>query len=336
MFFNLESRSSEQISLETFHSQLEASVQSGFYWIDIENRDVSALEETLNLLSVNFVWENYFGRSEVLPHLKDSPSSISFYLYDIINADSHSNAANDITEIKHEPFLLILSEKFVISYHQKPLDVIQHVKKDCAENFELAGKSPAFMAFLLIQHNLFNYARINLANDNFLDSIESNVLTKKNIDYLPKISIAGYNILMLKKMNANLHIILLVLVTKRSYVVIEDARLAFNQMLIDSIGIRETIDSSRDLLDSIIGSIQAEASGKTNEIVQILTMLSAVFLPLTLVSGIYGMNFVYFPELHWKYGYFYAISMMLIITTCFLYFFKRKGWLWSKTKIGKE
>lgn len=326
ILFDLERMCAEKIPLAEFKTKNFTKDYSGFFWIDIQDSDITILKEFLLTIPTSFEFENYFGRSEILPHLKESPSIISFYLFDVINADSHSDSGKEISEIEHEPFLVMLSEKFVVTYHQMPLDVIEKVKKDCTENFKLAGRTPGFVVFLLIQHCMYNYARMNLANDNFLDLIESDVLTKVESDYMSDISVAGYNILMLKKMNANLHIILLGLSTKRSYVVIEEARQAFNHLLKACLGIRDAIDSSRYLLDSILSSIQTEASSKTSHIVHFLTMVSTIFMPLTLISGIYGMNFAYFPELHWQYGYFFALGLMFIIAASFLYVFKRKGW----------
>lgn len=326
MHFDIDKKVATQLTMEEFQSKNISPDSSDFFWIDIKSEEISHLNMLLANLSAQFDFENYFGRTEILPHLKENPYTISFYLYDVINADSHSDSGKDITNIEHEPFLVLLSRKFVITYHKMPLEVIEKVKKDCGENFKLAGKTAAFVVFLLIQHCMYNYARMNLANDNFLDLIEADVLTKKESDFMSNIAVAGYNILMFKKMNANLHIILLVLATKRNYIVMEEARLAFNHMLKDSLGIRDGIDSSRDLLDSIINGIQAEASRKTSQIIHFLTMVSTIFMPLTLISGIYGMNFAYLPELHWTYGYFFALGLMVTIASGFLYSFKRKGW----------
>lgn len=331
MAFDAEKRSSQMLSLEDLHAQTAASAATAaeFYWVDIESEELDFLRGFLSSFSIDCSWENYFDKPEILPHLKDNFSSVSFYLYDVINAGSHFDSAKNIKEIEHAPYLLILVRNFVITYHKRHLDVIEYIKKDCQANFLLAGRTPVFVAFLFIHQSMYNYARINLANDNFLDSIEANVLANKDDQSMPDISVAGYNILVLKKMNANLHIILFMLVTKRSYVVPPAAQESLKHMLDATVGIREAIDSSRDLLDSIIGSIQAQSSRKTSKVVHLLTMVSTIFMPLTLISGIFGMNFENMPELHWYYGYFYALGLMVAVASGFLYFFKRKGWIWS-------
>lgn len=333
-FFNTDDKSSQVLSLEEVAAHLDD--HEGFYWCDIEDENIQTLETVLTTLNITAVWGNYFDKPDVLPHLKDTPAAISFYLYDIVAAERHLDSTKDITEMEHQPLLLILGKHCIITYHQRHVELIEYVQHDAHANFQLSGKSPAFIVFLLVQHCLYNYARLNLANDNFLDLIELGLLTGEKSEYMKKISISGYNILTLKKMNANLHIILLMLVTKRSYVVTEEARSSLHHMLIDTLGIRESIDSSRDLLDSIIAGTQANEAHRTGEIVQVLTIVSAIFLPLTLVAGIYGMNFQFMPELHWKYGYLYALGLMVMIAMGLLGILQYFGWLYTKPKETKQ
>jgi magnesium transporter len=68
-------------------------------------------------------------------------------------------------------------------------------------------------------------------------------------------------------------------------------------------------------------------ANRTNEIMKVLTIFSAIMLPLTLIAGIYGMNFALLPELHWKYGYWYALGLMGITAAVMLIWFRRRGWI---------
>jgi magnesium transporter len=77
------------------------------------------------------------------------------------------------------------------------------------------------------------------------------------------------------------------------------------------------------LLDIYLSSI----SNRTNDVVKVLTIISTIFMPLTFIAGVYGMNFEYMPELKWKYGYFVVLGAMLISTLLMLAWFRRKKWL---------
>lgn len=82
-----------------------------------------------------------------------------------------------------------------------------------------------------------------------------------------------------------------------------------------------------DKLDSIQNSLLGLISIKQNEAVKVFTVLATIFLPATLIASIFGMNFEYMPELHWKYGYPYSLLLMVAITLSLIYWVKKKGWL---------
>ncbi|MFI4957179.1 MAG: magnesium transporter CorA family protein [Gammaproteobacteria bacterium] len=328
-FFNTADKSSEALpSIESLVSTM--ANKKGFYWLDLMDSNPKNFTQTLKALGIEYAWLDYFRRPEILPHMKDNPSILSFYLFDVFGSESLLDSGKAIIQIEHAPIFVLIGENFVITYHQQQLDLLEYVKKDCGENFEIAGKTPAFIVFLMIQHAMYHFARLNLANDNFLDKIEYSVLTQSQSDYRSSISIAGMNILTLKKLNANLHIILLVMVTKSNRVIGVDARQSFEQLLQNTESIRASIDSSRDLLDSIIANILSQSTLKTGEVMRVLTIISAVFMPMSAIAGIYGMNFKGMPELSWEYGYFMALGLMTISTFGFLGAFYYLGWLGNK------
>jgi magnesium transporter len=85
-------------------------------------------------------------------------------------------------------------------------------------------------------------------------------------------------------------------------------------------------DSLRDMLNSMLDQIDNALMQKMNETMKILTTFAAIFLPLTLITGIYGMNFQWMPELAWKYGYFYALTLLVVCGLSLLFIFKKMKW----------
>lgn len=88
----------------------------------------------------------------------------------------------------------------------------------------------------------------------------------------------------------------------------------------------EMVESNRDITTDIRDSYISINSHQTNQVIQILTIITSIFAPLTFIAGIYGMNFVHMPELTTKYGYFATLIIMAIIATSMFIWFKRKGW----------
>lgn len=300
--FNRTNRTTTAFSKDKLVSELQN--RDVFSWIDVEAPRIEALNGILRNLEIDLILAERFDEPEVLPRIVERADCLAFYLYEIVNPEQHLDTSHGLREIDFARMILVLGKDFIITYHRNHLDAVEYVKKSCKESFRIAGKTPAFIGFLFLQRCLYDYAHLNLANDNYLDSLEAGVLTGDGEELATKISVAGLNILTLKKLAASLHIVLMLLVTKKSMFVSDEARESFQLMLQNAIATRAAIDSSRDLLDGIIASLQASHVKKTNEIVRVLTVISAIILPLSLIAGIYGMNFQNMPELTWKPGYF--------------------------------
>ncbi len=89
----------------------------------------------------------------------------------------------------------------------------------------------------------------------------------------------------------------------------------------------DTIETYRDMLSGMLDIYLSTISNKMNEIMKVLTIIATIFMPLTFIAGVYGMNFKYMPELEWAWGYFVIWGVMLAIAVWMLVYFKRKKWL---------
>jgi len=298
-----------------------------FSWIDVEAPEIGALNEVLRRLDIDLVLVSHFEAPEVLPRIVERPDCLAFYLYEVEDPDRHLDTSCGLSDIRFVRMILVLGASFVITYHRRRIDAVEHVKATCAESFRLAGKTPGFIAFLFLQRCLYDYAHLNLANDNALDLLEEGVLAGDHGRLAERISVAGRNILTLKKLTASLHIVLMLLATKRSPFVSGEARGSFNEMLQNALAVRAAVDSSRDLLDGVIASIQADAANRTSEIARVLTVISGILLPLTLITGIYGMNFEHMPELRWRWAYYAVLGFIALVALALFLTFKRLGWV---------
>lgn len=108
---------------------------------------------------------------------------------------------------------------------------------------------------------------------------------------------------------------------------IQEANSIYIRDLYDhTIQVMDMIESQRDLLNGLQDLFLNEVSFKMNQVMQVLTLVSSIFIPLTFLAGIYGMNFEHMPELGWKYGYPTLIVVMVVMTTALTLYFKRKKW----------
>jgi magnesium transporter len=294
-----------------------------FSWIDLQTPDIGALNDLLRRWEIDLVLTSHFAEAKILPRIVERPDCLAFYLYEIIDPEKHLDTARSLEPIDFGRMILILGADFVITYHRGPLAATEQIKSTCLDEFRLAGRTPGFIAFLFLERCVYDYAHLNLANDNFLDVIEESILAGAENTVGDGITVAGRNILTLKKLVASLQIVLMLLATKRSAFISNEARSSFHEMLRNAAAVRSAIDSSRDMLDGILASLQVAAANRTSETTRVLTLISGILLPLTLVTGIYGMNFEHMPELQWRYGYPLTLGALGILGAGLYFLFRR-------------
>ena len=107
----------------------------------------------------------------------------------------------------------------------------------------------------------------------------------------------------------------------------EDTSIHYKELLENIKLATEASDSYRDILSDQLNIYHTIISSKLNDVMKFLTVFSVIFIPLTFIAGIYGTNFDFLPELHFKYSYFIMLGVMLVIAVGMLIFFKKKKWL---------
>ncbi|MFH1353532.1 MAG: CorA family divalent cation transporter, partial [bacterium] len=94
-----------------------------------------------------------------------------------------------------------------------------------------------------------------------------------------------------------------------------------------TIQVMDSVESSRDLLSGMVDMYMSSMSNRMNEVMKVLTVIATIFIPLTFIVGIYGMNFNYMPELGWKWAYFAVWGVMIFLAVSMVIYFKKRRWL---------
>jgi magnesium transporter len=106
----------------------------------------------------------------------------------------------------------------------------------------------------------------------------------------------------------------------------KSTRVYFRNVYDHTIQVMDAVETSRDMLSGMLDIYLSSVSNKMNEVMKVLTIIATIFIPLTFIAGIYGMNFQYMPELGWRWGYFAVVFVMFVIGISMVSFFKRKKW----------
>ncbi len=107
----------------------------------------------------------------------------------------------------------------------------------------------------------------------------------------------------------------------------EPTTLFFRNLYDHTIQVIDTVETYRDLISGMHDTYLSSVNNRMNEVMKILTILATIFIPLTFITGIYGMNFRHMPELYWTWGYYAALGLMLVIAVAMLINFRKKKWI---------
>ena len=232
-------------------------------------------------------------------------------------------------ELSSEQIALFAGNNFVISFQEDPDDTFSAVRTRAREGLgRLRKKGSDYLTYALVDNIVDGYYLV-------LDELDSQVLELEEEIYTKGINAAiKERIFDLKRVvNQIRHRLLplrdaLTRFQRTEWEMVDESNRPYLRDVSDHIAqLLDSIDNQRDLLDSMEAFYQAEAANRLNDVMRVLTVISTIFIPLSFLAGVYGMNFEHMPELHFRYGYFAALTTMFMISLLMLYYFRKKKWL---------
>ncbi|MBL0061613.1 MAG: magnesium/cobalt transporter CorA [bacterium] len=187
---------------------------------------------------------------------------------------------------------------------------------------------PDFLLYRILDMLVDQYFVVLEEVNDRLESLQLRVLeTPSDRDILPEIFDTRQELLMLRKSILPLRDVLSALERRESQLIQPATRAYFRDVYDHTLHVAESIDMLRDLETASLEVYLSRLSLRQNDVMRVLTVFSTIFLPLTFMVGIWGMNFHNMPELLWDSGYFLALGLMAIVTIVMLLYFKRQKWL---------
>ena len=160
-----------------------------------------------------------------------------------------------------------------------------------------------------------------------IEAVEDRVILEQEPDTISKIHRFKRAMLFMRRTVWPLREEIALLEKSGSDLVKEPTALFFRNLYDHTIQVIDTVETYRDIISGMHDTYLSSINNRMNEVMKILTILATIFIPLTFITGIYGMNFRYMPELHWEYGYYGALGLMLVIAIAMLVNFRKKKWI---------
>ena len=231
--------------------------------------------------------------------------------------------------LKFENISFIQGSNYLLSFQEADGDVFDAVR-DRLRNSKgrVRGNGADYLLYALMDAIVDNYFNLMETMGEKIEELEENLFSEKpNKDLIHEIHGLKREILKIRRAVYPLREVVNQIDKVDPTLITEKTQLYIRDLYDHVIQVSESIDIQRELIWSLMDMHMTTISNRMNEVMKVLTIMATIFIPLTFIAGIYGMNFENIPELKFKYGYFVLWGVMVVIFLAMLYYFKRKEWL---------
>ena len=227
-----------------------------------------------------------------------------------------------------EQVSLVLGKNFVISFQENVGDVFEQIRDRIRNSKGRIRKMGSdYLMYALLDAIVDGYFAILENMGETIETLEEELVDDPSKNTLQQIHHLKREMIFLRKSVWPLRELISSLERSESKLIQQSTEAYLRDVYDHTIQVIDTVESFRDMVASMLDLYLSSLSMRMNEVMKVLTIIATIFIPLTFIAGVYGMNFHNMPELSWKYGYPVTLLVMAIISIGMLYYFKRKNWL---------
>jgi len=247
------------------------------------------------------------------------------YIYIVLRDLDYSDKSN---EIEGEQISLIVGSNFVFSFQEREGDTFDPIRDRIRNNKGRIRKMGAdYLAYALLDSIVDNYFIILEKLGEKIEGLEEKLVTTPTQETLQTIHHLKRELLFLRKGVWPLREVINSLAKGESSLVTEPTRVYLRDVYDHTIQTIDTIETYRDMVSGMLDIYLSSVSNRLNSVMKVLTIIATIFMPLTFLAGVYGMNFKFMPELEWRWGYPLVWLIMAGIGISMIIYFRRKKWL---------
>lgn len=227
-----------------------------------------------------------------------------------------------------EQFSFVLGKNYLLTFQEDKESDFDNIKKRIEINGGKARKLGAdYLMYLLLDSIIDSYFPVLEHYGERIEHLEEKIILKASQKTFNDIYRIKRELLALRRFIWPLRNLFNELIKEESKLISSNVYTYLRDCYYHTIQLLEILETYRELISSLMDVQISIMSHKMNEVINLLTIISTIFIPLTFIAGVYGMNFKYMPELEWPWGYFVCLGFMLLIALILLFFFWRRGWL---------
>jgi len=290
-------------------------------WVHIDGlQDIPLLEQMGSLFGLHPLTLEDILNTEQRPKSEDHDG----YLYVVLRI-FHQGAGGALIP---EQVSIVLGSTWLISLQERKGSLLDPVRERLRnDNSRLRKAGPDYLAHALLDTMVDSYFVVLDAFGEKIETLEEVLVASPSPAALRQIQALKRETLLLRRSIWPLREMVGGLGRSDSPLIREQSVIYFRDVYDHAVQVIDTIETCRDMLSGMLDIYLSSVSNRMNEVMKVLTVFAALFMPLTFLAGIYGMNFEYMPELEWRWGYLSLWGLMIAIAAFMLILFRRKKWL---------
>lgn len=322
-FIKYDNSSCEQIDIKQPEKLRKELTRDKINWIDIEGlNNVNMIGKIGEVLELHpLVTEDILNVEQ-----RAKTDDYDNYSY-IVMKMFHLKGENK--EIVPEQLSIILGKNFIATFQEGiEGDCFHKIRERLRENYSIQGKITAdHLLYLLIDSVIDSYFDVIEVLADRIESLEEELVNNPDKNTLTGIYSLKREMLYLRKTIWPLREAISHLERNHKGLILPQNLPYYRDIYDHTINVLDTMETYREMLTSMIDIYLSSFSNKLNETMKYLALISTIFIPMTFIASIYGMNFQYMPELEWLHGYPFALGLMSLVGITFLIIFKKKKWV---------
>ena len=319
-FYSVKQESSSYFADEFLESELDNDHVAWLNFHGIE--DTESIEQLCHKLGIDKLTIESIHKQVRRPKVEEYSKYMSFHVMSALPKE----LGNPF--LHQDQISFLMGENYLISFQDKPSDHFPDVRDRIEKGRgKIRAKGSDFLMFRMLEAIIDNYFEVLEEISSQIETIDAQLHLTQDKSILASIELEKRKLIELRKIAQPMRDVTNQLENSESPFIQSSNRHYFRSLRSSCMSVLEEIDANKQILEGMANLYYAAQGQRMNEIMRVLTVVSSIFIPLTFIVGVYGMNFEYMPELKYTYGYYSVIAFMFALSIGLVVLFIKRGWI---------
>ena len=319
---NYDQKNLEETELSSIYAAAKYLETDTVSWINIDGlHDMDIMHQVGEIFHIHPLTLEDITNTDQRPKMVEYDDYI-YIIFKMLFYDEQNK------QIMAEQLSMVIGPKYILTFQERVGDVFEPVRNRIRKHKgRVRTLGPDYLAYILLDTIIDNYFYLIEALGDDIEDLEVELIDDSNPEKLARLNYYKRELSYIRKSVLPAKDSISHLLRLDSELVGDEVRHFLKDIEDLATQVNDALEVYRELLTDLLNVYHTNMGTKLNEIIKVLTIFSVIFIPLTFFAGIYGTNFEYLPELHFRYSYYIFWGVLILIAVSMLYYFKRKKWL---------